>query len=356
MKKQCLVMIVSIFFVVSLSNTAMAVNDTTGDNLVSGVDLAGASVQTFAPQDSSVPPEYVKLGIRMAPGSHLPGLIIWDFDVDNNTATGSGSIVTGILAGNCGGGPCKTPAGGGFDFFVIMALRDQEDASSTALCGNCTGSPLQCTTRGAPTSCNEGTCYELGVSCDIGDPDCYEVTTECTGCIGGGSYYPLDQPCGTTQEDCGMGLLKGEWYMSIGSGSTPYERGRSFLPVSWNGTNYTQWCFTLPWHHLVARAAEKGADFDYDYTKNNPPKFQVSVYYDVAFTDGDDLFTLPGLNLDVSDWLPDTARVADGDFNQYSTCIADLNGDGAVDAPDVTLLLNDYGRWQLDRPCPSCQY
>ena len=355
MKKHYLAVIVSMFFVLSLSDTARAVSDTTGENIVPNVDLTGASVQTFAPQDSSVPPEYVKLGIRMNGGSHLPSLIIWDFDVDNDTATGDGSIVTGIPSATCGGSPCKADAGGGFDFYVVMVLRDQSDDSSTALCRDCTVAAYQCATRSAPTSCNEGTCYELGAPCSIGDPDCYEVTTECTGCSGGPAY-PLDQVCGTTTEDCGMGILKGEWYMSIGSAVKPYERGRSFLPVSWNGSDYTQWCFTLPWHHIVARAVDKGADFDYDYTKSNPPKFQVSVYYDEAFTDGDDLFTLPGLNLDISDWLPNTARVADGEFNQYSICVADFTGDGGVDGTDVSILLNDWGRSQFSQPCPSCQY
>ncbi len=176
MKKHYLALIVSILFVVSLCNTAMAVDDFTGDNLVPGVDLASASVQTFAPQGPGVPPEYIKLGIRMNAGSHLPTLIIWDFDVDNDTATGDGSIVTGIPNNTCGGQPCKADAGGGFDFYAVMALRKQADTSSTALCMNCARSVSQCATHVVPhLPVMKVPAMSWAASCDIGDPDCYET-------------------------------------------------------------------------------------------------------------------------------------------------------------------------------------
>ena len=354
MKKQYLAMIVSMFFMLSLSDTVMAVSDVTGENYVTDVDLSSASVQTFASQDPSSPPEYIKLGIKMAPGSHLPGMIIWDFDVDNNIATGGSSFLSlpYSTAEGGGGGPFKTFTG--WDFSVVMALRGQADDSSKALCKNCVGSEFQCATRGAPTSCNEGTCYELGTTCSIGDPDCYEVTTACTGCSDGPAY-PLDTGCGTSLTDCGIGLLKGEWYTSSGLTGKPFERGRSFLPVSWSATDAMKWCFTLPWHHIIADASSEGADFDLDYTINNPPKFQVSVLYDTSFSDEDD-FMDSGYTLNLSDYLPDSARAADGEYNQYSICMADLNGDGSVQSEDVVYMLNEFGRSPFSMPCPSCKY
>ena len=165
-----------------LSGNALAVSDTIGDALVANIDIASSSVVTSNIPAGNTVPNTANLGIKMAAGSSLPGAVIWDIDVDNDTATGGGSIVTGIPSLLCGGAPCKADAGGGFDFFVVLILRNQSDTSTLADCSGCIGSTAQCVTRGASASCNEGTCYALGDPCQIGDADCYEQTIQCTGC------------------------------------------------------------------------------------------------------------------------------------------------------------------------------
>ena len=130
MKTRSLVFVISVLFVMGLSGNALAVNDSTGENLITNVDIASASVQTSNIEGDNTVPSTANLGIKMAAGSHLPGAVIWDIDVDNDTATGGGSMVTGIPSLLCGGSPCKADAGGGFDFFVVLTLRTQSDTST----------------------------------------------------------------------------------------------------------------------------------------------------------------------------------------------------------------------------------
>jgi hypothetical protein len=99
--------------------------------------------------------------------------------------------------------------------------------------------------------------------------------------------------------------------------------------------------------------------FDPVFATNNPPNFQVSVFYDQTFADKDDLFTLPGLFLDVCDWLPNNpdCSVA-GSYNQYPPCRHNSDGSGCsdvdVDAGDVADFLTEFGRSPFSRPCPNC--
>jgi hypothetical protein len=144
--------------------------------------------------------------------------------------------------------------------------------------------------------------------------------------------------------------------------------GNVLINNTYNINNETDICATLPWGNMITNmwtAIWKAADpenpvFDATYPINNPPKYQVALFYDAAFKPGDedDLFTLPGLNVDVSDWLPNTARVADGEYNQYETCYhnsAGGYGDVNVDANDVGDFLAEFGRSVFSRPCPTCK-
>jgi hypothetical protein len=102
------------------------------------------------------------------------------------------------------------------------------------------------------------------------------------------------------------------------------------------------------------------APFDPTYATDNPPKYQVSLFHDETFHTGDedDLFTLPGLNLDISDWLPNTDRVADAEYNQYDPCAHNSwggYGNVNVDANDVGNFLAEFGRSVFSRPCPNCK-
>ena len=371
MKTGCVVFVISILFITGLSVNVLAVSDTTSDNLIPNVDLISASVVTSDKEGSAQTPDTMNIGIKMAPGSHLPGAVIFDFDVDNDTATGGGSIITGIPAGNCGSEPCKTPAGDGFDFYVVLVLRTQGDTSNLSLASGCTGSALTCAERGAATSCNEGTCYELGDPCSMGDSDCYEIEEggACTGCAGGATGYPLANICGTTGKDCSQRLIKGEYYVGYGSQNSVMVGN---IPVrnTFNINNETELCASLNWGLMITQvytrilrdAPAHHPLFDSTYANDNPPKYQVSVFYDEDFADEDDLFTLPGLNVDIADWMPDTARAADGEYNDFDPCGHNTvggYGDQNVDANDLSDFLAEFGRsiycLGCGGSCPNCK-
>jgi hypothetical protein len=300
----------------------------------------------------------------MAPGSHLPGAVIFDFDVDNDTATGGGSIITGIPAGNCGSEPCKTPAGDGFDFYVVLVLRTQGDTSNLSLASGCSGSRNTCAQRGAPGSCDEGICYQLGSPCDIGDPDCWEILEggACNNCVPDIISYQLDLICGATGARCDKPLIKGEYYVGFGQ-QNEVKVGEVLIRNTFNINNEAELCATIPWGLIVTNTFVAITDagktpFDATYAVNNPPKYQVSLFYDTTFADENDLFTLPGLNVDVNDWLPDTARAADGEYNHNTPCLhnsAGRYGDQNVDANDVADFLNEFGRSHFNNQCPNCK-
>jgi hypothetical protein len=65
-----------------------------------------------------------------------------------------------------------------------------------------------------------------------------------------------------------------------------------------------------------------------------------------------------GLTLNLSDFLPDTARVADGETNANDSCAHNSEGgygDLDVDANDVTEFLNEFGRMGVFKVCPNCK-
>jgi len=245
-----------------------AVNDTTGVGQQLGpLDLATSSVITYDKENPSSIPDFVKIGVTMAAGSHLPAVIYFDFDVDNDTATGGRSFISSVPANNCGGQPCKTPADDGFDFYVVLALRTQGNTSSLSLCNGC-----------SETSCNKP-------------------------------------------------LLKGGYYVGYGPGIV-VKVGDITIRQSYSFFDESELCTTLPWGLIVTQMWSVINDaanpihlpFDVSYTVNNPPKYQVSVLYDSIFVDGDDLFSFGPFTVDVNDWLPDTDRVADGEFNPQPPC------------------------------------
>jgi hypothetical protein len=366
MKCKAMAFVMSCVFFLGMAGNVLAVSDSTGEQMGT-LDLETASVVTYDKESPSSTPDFAKIGITMAPGSHLPAVIFFDFDVDNDTATGSGSIVTGIPSSNCGGTPCKTYVGGGFDFYVVLILRTQNVNSNLSLCSGCFGTGPVCGTRGVTHTCNEGICYELGIPCYLGDPDCWEVDTPCTGCSGGSLIYPLDTPCGTTTPSCNKTALKGEYYVGFGD-ANHVKVGNINIRNNYNINNETELCVTIPWGLILTQVwsaiFEAGEayhlPFDVSYTVDNPPKYQVSLFYDPVFADEDDLFTIfPGLNIDVNDWMPDTDRVADGEYNSHYPCShnsAGGYGDLNVDAMDVNDFLAEFGRNHLARGCPNCKY
>jgi hypothetical protein len=84
----------------------------------------------------------------------------------------------------------------------------------------------------------------------------------------------------------------------------------------------------------------------------------VSAFYDEDFADQDDLFTRGPFTLDIADWMPDTARVANGEYNQWAPCghnTAGGYGDLSVAANDVSDFLAEFGRSNFNQPCPNCK-
>jgi hypothetical protein len=367
MKIRALISAMGFLLILGMSGTALAVQDTEGESIIGDVDIRSASVVTYdkwyGPEEI---PQSAKIGIMMVAGSHLPAAIVWDFDVDNDTATGGSSLLTRLPNGTCGGQVCKPPAGDGFDFFIVLTLRTQGDNSTLAACNGCSGSPFQCAKRGTSYPCDEGTCYGLGAPCFMGDPDCYEITEPCSNCTGGdGPYYPLTDVCGTHTQSCASGMVKGEYYVGFGQGRESYFRGNFNVQTDYTVLNEPDICLTIPWGLIVERLwtkiSEKGTQpvFDMTYAVNGPPKYQVSAYFDEDFVDGDDLFTFDaGLKLDISDWLPDTDRVADGEYNPHDECkhnSAGGYGNLNVDANDVGDFLNEFGRLIFWNDCPNCK-
>jgi hypothetical protein len=375
MKNKAMVFVISCMFLLGMAGNVLAVNDTTGDG--NPLDLASAEAVTsnrvpFIPPQLPTTPDDIKLCVQMAPGSHLPGIVIFDFDVDSDTATGGGSILTGVPASNCGSVPCKDAVcgddqnNGGFDFYVVLALRSQGDTANGALCSNCEGPSRRCVIKGAEVACTEPTCYLIGDDCNVGDPNCFEIApgSKCTNCAGDVTAFPLADVCGTTPpEDCRKNLIKGEWYVSHAQQRETMV-GNIQLRNTYDIKNGDSVCATLPWGIMITqmwtaiRDAGENPNFDVTTAQNNPPKFQVGVYFDPVFpVDRDDLFS-PGLILDVNDWMPDTDCSVAGSYNEYSPCAHNSDGSGCtdvdVDGGDVGDFLAEFGRSGFVKPCPNC--
>jgi hypothetical protein len=374
MKKNSLLCVLSLILLLGVSGNVLAVSDSTGEALTSGVDILSVSVVTSNTGVSGA--ETANIGIKMAAGSHLPAVILFDFDVDNDTATGGGSIVTGIPTMTCkdGGGlpqTCKADVGGGFDYTLSLVLRGQDDNSSWANCSGCAGGAVQCTTRGAAHDCGaDGTCYELGDSCTTGS-DCYDSANRCdTGCPGIFAF-PLSTLCeDAPTPPCGRGYSKGEWSVGFGQNGT-IMNGNTNLVMTYSAVNETEICIEIPWG-LIKTAAwiainnagdSEHLPFDVATANADPPKFQVTAMHNLRYNGQD--FSQPkfpadppGFYVAIKDWVPDTARVADGEHNDNVPCAHNSYGgygDLNVDAGDVGDFLSEFGRSMFKEPCPNCK-
>lgn len=154
--------LLSIMLLLGLSATGRAaVTDATGDQFVAGKDLLWADALFYPPTPLPVA-DWVRLTVTMNTGSTLPGMIVWDIDADNNAATGGSSFLN-MPFSPCPAGGCKTERG--FDFYVLLVLRDQGDAGHTAYCAGCEDYESNCARRGNPVECLEGICFEPGEMC-----------------------------------------------------------------------------------------------------------------------------------------------------------------------------------------------
>jgi len=378
MKLKSIVIAISCLFLLGVSANVFAVSDSTGEPLTSGVDILSVSVVTSNQGISS--PETAHLGVKMNSGSHLPAVVMFDFDVDNDTATGGGSVITGIPNMTCrdefnNPQTCKADAGGGFDFHVTLLLRSQGDESSLGNCTGCSGSSNTCTERGVLHDCGTaGTCYELGDACQTGG-DCYLVADRCGDTCSGIYTYPMTVLCDDAPApSCNRGYVKGEWSVAFGQDGQVMN-GNTKLALTYTATGETEICFELPWSIVLSESSTQIINaedpehlpFDVFYAMANPPKYQVTALHNLRFNteDSEQDFTQPklpgepsGFYLAAKDWVPDTARVADGEFNEWDPCNHNSEGgygDLDVDANDVTDFLNEFGRGAFFQPCPTCE-
>ena len=359
--KKLLTVTLSIFFLMGLTSPVLAASDSTSDNFVPDVDLQSASLVTSVQTDQGVP-EVANIGITVAPGSHLPALIIFEIDVDNDTATGGTTILSAPLDTAEGGGiPPYKPGCVGYDFFVVVALRGQSDTSMLALSDTCMGSSKPCVERGTQcTGCTDA--YQLGDLC-AGGANCYNVITSVQTACNEGTCYQFPDPC-PNDVPCGMGLITGEWYMAIDLLSKPSMRGNKILSFPYNPNNETDICLTIPWVQMIAEAIQEynnqgKTPFTLQGVLDNLPHYQVSVWYDTANDDDDDYMSSGNL-LNLSDFMPNGGGAcnAAGEYNQHPPCLHNSwggYGNLNVDANDVGDFLEEFGRSVFSRPCPNCK-
>ena len=367
-----LLTVLCMFLMVGLGSTVMAATtDLTGDSCIADRDILEANVEVY--NDSGNGPEQAKLYLKMAEGSKLPGYVIWDFDVDQDTATGIDMSVLNMpfTSTHCDGTGDKPAVSGqwhsgeGVDFYIIMALRSQSDTSTMADCGGCVTGPDNCGQRSASacTGCTPaGTYYEVANSCIVGDSDCYVVrASEKSDCTEG-NCYALTEPCVAT-DTCGDGMHKGEWRLQVVAGSKAPARGDWFLPITYTITNETEICVTINWNKCLIKSGAASGAGDTD----KAPRFAVSAWYDPDFSDEDDFFD-PGMLLNLSDYMPNGySDFATGTYITGPDCLANYDGDRGVGAGDVGTGFGDpiapggfLDEWNKRTPysdqikCPAC--
>jgi hypothetical protein len=278
--------------------SADPVTDPTGDHIGS-IDLTSAEAETLTMPDGQT---RLKLSINSA--SNIPGIVVFECDVDNSTGTGGTLSITGIPVTPC---PCKTSSG--FDIVIMIITRQQDDNSGTAFCSGCT--------------------------------DLY------------GS--------------CGKGRKPGQWFAATSIGSSSGNIGvlsGLLEPTPWQpGSGKTSDCYGLPWSQILYYAHQElaGSGENFDLPKAQNPannRWQVSVWYDPAYAPGNqDDFIDGSIFLNISDWLPNgdgnKATMQAGD--NLTFCEGNMDYDTDVDMLDASHFKTDYGRSNFKNPCPHCR-
>jgi len=319
-----------------------------GDNYVAGKDLKSASFRLSKVYSPGWCPEYAYLSIVMESGSTMPGAIIWDIDVDPALTGGDSALAMSLPTCEGGGaGPYKPERG--FEFFILMTLRQQSDTGNNAICNDCYKPGGTCVTRGMSCSgCDKLDCYQAGSACGPGEPDCYLRGEKCN-CVEPDCYV-MSEPCEIVWTPCGKGMRAGEWYASYGFEKGALVRDRIEVNMEFIGImDRDRYLFTLPWKYLLTEiwmSYPPGERFDLAYACAHAPEFQVHIYHDTSFIDGEDYMdTAGGMCLNLSDYLPNTgSATADTDTPPYYYCRADFDLDGNVYPSDLSVFLPDYGR------------
>ena len=298
MKKQHLLIVICLFFLFSFNPSEVsAINDLAGDN-VGPVDLLEAGAEIYERGDGQ---KLLKVTVNSHP--HLPGIVIFECDVDNT----GGTIGIPYIPVP----PCHCKQEGGIDISIITIIRQQGDNSETAFCKGCEDNQQ--------ASCSKG-----------------RLSGEWYAVVG---VSPLAaNPRGI--EDS-LGIMRGLL--------DPPPK----LPTS----GETQDCYSFPWGQILEYAHAANPDqFDWDKSQNIANnKWQMSVWHDALFADEDDYIDDPLGPLNISDWVPDGNVMADMDYAEYYTyCEGNFDGDVDIDGSDAAQFKEDYGRSVFKNPCPRC--
>jgi len=149
--------------------------------------------------------------------------------------------------------------------------------------------------------------------------------------------------------------------------------GNTTVSVSYDLLSESELCIEVPWALIVQEALFRITDagdpehlpFDLATAIANPPKFQVTALFNERLPYNGQDFSQPklpaeppGFYVAAKDWMPDTDRVADGEFNEWTPCAHNsAGGYGNLDvgANDVTDFLSTFGRSVFNQPCPNCK-
>ena len=387
MKIKFLACVISLLLVVGFSSSVSAAqdapNDTAGNHFDGVYDIDKADVKVFPPDATDIE-MYLKASLDMY--GKLPGLVLLEFDVDNDTATGGKSGMVQVWNA-CESGGLLKPKRPGFDVLITLTLRDQDASGSSAWCSDCFGKGGQCFVKCAGQSgdpCNGdddacapacgGTadCYYAQYSCDPVDDECYKTGAECQDVLPDcDKCYELTEEC-AYDVPCEQGREIGEWYATATAagigGGTIHDRGRIDIPQPKEGGQTDDIdCYTFPWKRIVEKLHaylvanppdDPSRTFDLNAAKDPTNyRWQISTWYDddhpTAINDFMDESAVLPCN-EVTDVIPndgaETVTAQTGDI-----CYGDFDNDGDIDGRDVGRFKNDSGRQDCPSMNPTCE-
>ena len=214
--------------------------------------------------------------VDMADPSTLPGVVVWELDVDSNSATGDPYSTLGYWDW-----PYKECSG--FDLLIMQAFRTQ----------TWSGYPdYRPSTMAWCRECDDFMPRFIGEWFAV--PSYY------------GEYPPPEY----------WGVAAADW-------------GRD-IPKPPEGCTYNRYCTKLPYGEILKHSWLYGGYFDLAYALNHAPRWQVSTYWDPNYIvwqtwraagDGDDYYHPAWEDVNITDWLPSQdCNKAEGQISDGGTC------------------------------------
>ena len=162
----------------SLGNwTLDPTGDTVNNGTVGDYDISRAKAVLYP--DVVGLEEYLNICIDI--NSSLPGMLVIEFDLDNDTLTG-GTWLLGLFNSCESSPPSKIKITPGIDMALYLMLRNQSSNSTLAWCKDCAEEVTElCYLKDTPCdgSCGSPNCYEPITLCTPGDPNCYFAQQPC---------------------------------------------------------------------------------------------------------------------------------------------------------------------------------